>query len=94
MIHRFALLLAILCPTVFAAQPNILHIVADEMGWMNPLPPRADGDAVAAGFDKRFPLSKSMFWCQAILARMINDAERSSCDHHEPLNIAVSRPPK
>lgn len=32
MIYRLLFLFA-LCPTLFAAQPNILHILADDMGW-------------------------------------------------------------
>lgn len=30
---RFLLILFALCPSLFAAQPNILHILADDMGW-------------------------------------------------------------
>ena len=30
---RFLLILFALCPPLFAAQPNILHILADDMGW-------------------------------------------------------------
>jgi len=30
---RFVLILFALCPSLFAAQPNILHILADDMGW-------------------------------------------------------------
>ncbi|MFM2141592.1 MAG: Arylsulfatase [Verrucomicrobiota bacterium] len=33
MIRRFLLILFALCPSLFAAQPNILHILADDMGW-------------------------------------------------------------
>jgi hypothetical protein len=33
MIHRLLLILPALCPSLFAAQPNILHILADDMGW-------------------------------------------------------------
>ena len=47
-----------------------------------------------ASKDDPIRLEAPAFWCQAILARMINDVERSSCDHHEPLNISVSRLPK
>jgi arylsulfatase A-like enzyme len=32
MIHRLLILL-VLSPSLFAAQPNILHILADDMGW-------------------------------------------------------------
>jgi arylsulfatase A-like enzyme len=32
MICRLLFLLA-LCPSLLAAQPNILHILADDMGW-------------------------------------------------------------
>lgn len=32
MIRRLLILLT-LCPSLFAAQPNILHILADDMGW-------------------------------------------------------------
>jgi arylsulfatase A len=30
---RFVLILFALCPSLFAAQPNILHILTDDMGW-------------------------------------------------------------
>ncbi len=30
---RVSILLLVLSPSLFAAQPNILHILADEMGW-------------------------------------------------------------
>jgi uncharacterized sulfatase len=33
MIRRLLLILLTLGPTLFAAQPNILHILADDMGW-------------------------------------------------------------
>ena len=33
MIYRVFLILFALCPALFAAQPNILHILADDMGW-------------------------------------------------------------
>jgi arylsulfatase A len=33
---RLALLLTTLCPALLAAQPNILHILADDLGWTAP----------------------------------------------------------
>lgn len=33
MIQRLLLILLTLGPSLFAAQPNILHILADDMGW-------------------------------------------------------------
>jgi len=53
-----------------------------------------DGDAIAGGIKKQILASPSSLQigaqCQKIVARIISDSKRSSCDHQEVLNIAAS----
>ena len=56
------------------------------LGLRQPVPARLSGVCALPT-----PEHPARYWViGAILARMINDAKRSSCDHRKPLNIGAS----